>query len=165
MKNGTVVAADATRTNVVFRDLTDQEIEALLKRHHVGRLAFTYRDRVDVEPIHFVYADGAVYGRTEPGSKLTALLRHPWVALEVDEVDGLFDWRSVVVKGTAYLVYQGSAPVLTDRYDRAVAALRTLMPDALTEDDPVAARSVLFRLHIHEKHGRAAKPSHETVLQ
>lgn len=146
-----------TRREVSFRDLTPQEMERLLKRTHVGRLAFTLHDRVDIEPIHFVFQDGALYGRTEPGTKLRILAQHPWVALEIDEVDGPFDWQSVVVKGTVYLVEQGEAPQLADAYERALRAIRTLMPEAFTPDDPVPTRTALLRLHIHEMHGRAAE--------
>ena len=147
---------DDRRARVLFRDLTAPEVEAMLKRHNVGRLAFTFRDRVDIEPIHFVYADGAMYGRTAPGSKLSTLLHHPWVALEIDEVDDLFDWRSVVVKGTVYVVEPDDSPAMADHYARAVEAIRKLVPEAFTENDPAPSRSIVFRLHVHEKHGRAA---------
>ena len=82
-----------------YGTLERDEIDALLARHNVGRIAYTFRDRVDVEPINYVYRDGWIYLRTGPGSKLTTLARHPWVAFEVDEVDGPFDWRSVVGRG------------------------------------------------------------------
>ena len=55
-------------------------------RAHVGRLAFTFHDRVDIEPISHVYSEGWVYARTSPGTKLTTVKHHPWVAFEVDEV-------------------------------------------------------------------------------
>ena len=50
-----------------FRDLDAVEMVDLLARNHVGRLAYSFHDRVDIEPIHYVYADGAFYLRTEPG--------------------------------------------------------------------------------------------------
>ena len=158
MKHRRLEFVEETGSRVVFRDLAPHEVEEMLNRHNVGRLAFTFHDRVDIEPIHFVYADGAMYGRTAPGSKLDTLLHNPWVALEIDEAHGLFDWRSVVVKGTVYVVQQGLSSDVVDHYRRAVEAIRTLVPDAFTEDDPVPSRSIVFRLHIHEKRGRAAAP-------
>jgi nitroimidazol reductase NimA-like FMN-containing flavoprotein (pyridoxamine 5'-phosphate oxidase superfamily) len=157
MKNSAEGAGE-TGSRVAFRDLAPHEVEEMLNRHNVGRMAFSFHDRVDIEPIHFVYVRGAMYGRTAPGSKLNTLLHHPWVALEIDEVDGLFDWRSVVVKGTVYLVEKGLSSDTAEHYDRAVEAIRTLMPDAFTADDPIPSRSIVFRLHIHEKRGRAAAP-------
>jgi len=39
-----------------FRELSREECIALLDRHQVGRLAFTQRERLDIEPIHYVKA-------------------------------------------------------------------------------------------------------------
>ena len=138
----------------VFRDLDFVEIEAMLKEHSYGRLAFTFRDRVDIEPIHYVYEDGWLICRTSPGTKLTQLAHHPWVAFEIDEVRALFEWRSVVVKGTVYFAEQGQTHDETWR--ASLEALRRLVPSALTPDDPTPGRNVIFRVHIDEMHGRAA---------
>jgi nitroimidazol reductase NimA-like FMN-containing flavoprotein (pyridoxamine 5'-phosphate oxidase superfamily) len=87
-----------------FRALTDEECIALLDRHHVGRLAYAQQGHAHIVPIHYAHADGWLYGRTGPGAKLSALRHHPWVAFEVDEVDGTFEWRSVVARGALYLL-------------------------------------------------------------
>jgi nitroimidazol reductase NimA-like FMN-containing flavoprotein (pyridoxamine 5'-phosphate oxidase superfamily) len=140
----------------VFRDLEFGEIEALLKENAYGRLAFTFRDRVDIEPIHYVYDDGWLICRTAPGTKLTQLTHNPWVAFEVDDVRGPFDWRSVVVKGTVYFIAPDGGQPLEEQWKSALAALRRLMPTALMPDDPTPGRNVVFRIHIDEMHGRAA---------
>src|SRR5215213_2929419 len=93
-----------------FRALTPDECEALLVRNSVGRLAFSFHDRVDVEPTHYVYEDGWIYGRTSFGSKITPIRHSHWVAFEVDEADGVFDWRSVVVHGGLYFLDPDGAP-------------------------------------------------------
>jgi nitroimidazol reductase NimA-like FMN-containing flavoprotein (pyridoxamine 5'-phosphate oxidase superfamily) len=88
----------------VFRELHRHEIDALLGRNNVGRIAFTFHDRVDIEPINYVYSWGWLYGRTSKGAKLDTIAHNRWVAFEVDEVKGLFDWQSVVVKGSFEIV-------------------------------------------------------------
>lgn len=140
----------------LIRDLEFAEIEAMLRSHHYGRLAFSFRDRVDIEPIHYVYDDGWIFGRTAPGTKLTVLTHHPWVAFEIDDVQGFFEWRSVVVKGTVYFIEPDGSPQQDETYAHALATLRRLVPETLTEADPQPARTVLFRIHIDEMHGRAA---------
>ena len=55
---------------VEFLELDQPEIEAILARNYVGRLAFTFRDKVDIEPLSYAYADGVVNFRTAPGTKL-----------------------------------------------------------------------------------------------
>jgi nitroimidazol reductase NimA-like FMN-containing flavoprotein (pyridoxamine 5'-phosphate oxidase superfamily) len=142
-----------------FRSLDRAAIEALLVRHHVARLAYSRRDRVDIEPLHYVYADGWVYLRTQPGTKLATLAHNPWVALEVDETRGLFDWDSVVVRGRLSLLEDGPHGEGHRRYTAAVAALRTLVPAALAPGDPTPERTIVCAVHVDEVEGRQARPA------
>jgi nitroimidazol reductase NimA-like FMN-containing flavoprotein (pyridoxamine 5'-phosphate oxidase superfamily) len=67
-----------------IRELTDEEMHALLARNHVGRVAFSFHDRVDIRPIHYIFSDNWLFGRTEPSDKLVTLRHNQWVAFEVD---------------------------------------------------------------------------------
>ncbi len=145
------------RTAPEFRALEPAEIEDVLSRNQVARLAYSFKDRVDVAPIHYVYEDGAVYGRTAPGSKLETLHHHPWVAFEVDEVEGLFTWRSVILKGTIYFLHAEGATHDEAAWHRAITVLRRLDPRFFTDDDPVPDRTSVFRLRIEEMTGRASR--------
>ncbi|MDQ6887645.1 MAG: pyridoxamine 5'-phosphate oxidase family protein [Gemmatimonadota bacterium] len=142
----------------IIRALRGDEAQALLARNQVGRIAFSLHDRVDVEPIHYVYDAPWIFGRTSAGAKLLTLSHHQWCAFETDEVRGLFDWTSVVVKGP--FSPRGS-PSATWDYDRAVAALRRLLPSAFTDDDPTPSRDIVFGVHAAEISGRCSVPSHE----
>ena len=142
----------------IFRELSRAESEAILQRNHVGRVAYTFHDRVDIEPVHYVYDAGWIYGRTAPGAKLVTIAHHPWAAFEVDEVEGLFDWRSVVVHGTVYVLANDDWSS-TPESARAVALLRELLPSTLTNDDPTPFRTVLVRLSVSELTGREAATS------
>ena len=145
----------ASTLGPTFHVLTDEQARAILERATVARLAFTVHDKVDIEPIHFV-ADGPwIYGRTSPGTKLAVLLHHPWCALEVDEVHGVFDWSSVVMKGTFYLL---DAMESSGTYERAERLLAGLVPGTFTEHDPVPSRSIVFGIHVNEMSGRRARP-------
>lgn len=137
-----------------FSDLDAGDAEALLARHHVGRLAFTHDGHVDVEPIHYVRRGEWIFCRTAPGTKLTALGKLPWVALEVDEIEGPFDWRSVVAQGTVYLV--GDLPDQRTTHAEVLAAIREFHAEALTPDDPVPERTTLLRIHVRALVGRQA---------
>ncbi|MBM3886183.1 MAG: pyridoxamine 5'-phosphate oxidase family protein, partial [Gemmatimonadetes bacterium] len=89
-------------------------------------------------------------------TKLEVLLHNRRVAFEVDEVDTLFDWRSVVVRGGLYLLRAVGSEVERERYAQGVAAVRRLIPEAFTPDDPTPERAILFRIHVDELSGRAA---------
>jgi uncharacterized protein len=140
-----------------FRELDAGEIEQLLLRGHVGRLAFVRERVVDIEPLHYVYRDGWIWGRTSPGTKLTAVMHEYWVAFQVDEVESPFSWRSAVVHGGFY-VLDPDAPADAEAYARGLSLLREVMPEALTPADPTPHREVLFRIAAQEMAGRAAEP-------
>ena len=133
-----------------------EEITAILARNRVGRIAFTMHDRVDIQPLHYVYSQGWIYGRTSHGSKLTALAKNKWVAFEVDEVTSLFDWRSVVVHGGVYRLDSDSTPEAKETFGHALDLLRRLLPATFREDDPVPQRDVVFRIAVQESSGRRA---------
>lgn len=139
-----------------IRELDEQEIVDLLSRHHVGRLAFTLHDRVDIEPISYIYEEGWIFCRTSEGSKLNVLARMPWVAFEVDEVHGPMDWESAVVHGTFYNLEPEGTDSDKERFHRGLQAIRRLMPRAFDDADPVAFRNVLFGIYIHQMSGRAS---------
>jgi nitroimidazol reductase NimA-like FMN-containing flavoprotein (pyridoxamine 5'-phosphate oxidase superfamily) len=144
------------RTVPEIRDLTKSEVQDLLRRNNVGRVAFIHRRSVEIRPVHYAWTSRWLFGRTSPGEKLNILERYRWVAFEVDEIDGPLDWRSVIVRGTFYqLEPEGS---VHDRrlYNRALRTIRNHAPAALTDDDPVAFRSRLFGIAIDSATGRSA---------
>lgn len=139
-----------------FRELSRDESEQLLARKHVGRVAFSFHDRVDIEPIHYVFDNGWIYTRTSQGTKLATMAHHQWVAFEVDEVEGMFDWQSVVVKGACYLLDADTSLHHDPAFARGVELLRALLPETLTSRDPVPFRHAILRIHLDEVTGRAA---------
>ena len=142
-----------THRKALVRTLDGDEAQALLLRNSVGRIAFSMQDRVDVEPIHYVYDAPWIFGRTGAGAKLLTLAHNQWCAFETDEVRSMFEWMSVVAKGP--FSPQGSRYASWD-HDRAVAALRRLLPETLTESDPTPHRNIVFGIHVSEIQGRAS---------
>lgn len=82
------------------------------------------------------------------------------VAFEVDEVEGLFQWRSVVVHGNLHAAAEGDAEWQRNArvWEEAMRSFRTLIPDAFTEDDPTRLRDILIRIDVAELSGREALP-------
>jgi nitroimidazol reductase NimA-like FMN-containing flavoprotein (pyridoxamine 5'-phosphate oxidase superfamily) len=143
-----------------FSVLDHGECLALLGRHDVGRLAYAFHDRVDIQPVHYVLSAGYLYGRTSVGSKLETIAHNRWVAFEVDEVRGPFDWASTVVHGAFYrLDLAAATPADRAVAERAAALLDGVVPNTLALGDPVPFRTVLFRVSIDEVSGRRAVPA------
>jgi nitroimidazol reductase NimA-like FMN-containing flavoprotein (pyridoxamine 5'-phosphate oxidase superfamily) len=131
---------------------------ALLERNHVGRLAFAFRDRVDIEPISYVYHKGWLYARTSPGTKLTTVHHQPYIAFEVDEILDKFHWKSVVLHGTIYFIDPDRSPADKDAYETALKVLRSVDTSVLTSTDATPHRREFFRIHVDEVVGRKASP-------
>lgn len=145
-----------TPVRPIIRVLRGDESESLLVRNRVGRIAFAFHDRVDIEPLHYVYQAPWIFGRTSAGAKLLTLAHNQWCAFETDEVRGLFDWESVVVKGP---FSPHDSRLATWDLEQAVAALRQLIPGTLTDDDPTPHRDIVFGVHASEISGRRSSPN------
>jgi len=148
-----------------FRVLTRTECESLLTRNSVGRVAFVRANRVDIIPLHYVFSGRALCGRTARGTRLeeaSANFNDSWpVAFEVDEIEGLFRWRSVVVHGNLHAAAEGDAEWRRDvqGWEEARRSFRSLMPDAFSDDDPTGFRDILIRIDLAEVSGREALPA------
>ncbi len=147
-----------------IREMRPAECLALLRRHAVGRMAFSFHDRVDLLPIHYVYSDGWLFARTSAGRKMTTLAHAPWVAFEVDDVQSIFDWKSVIVHGTFYTMAPNGAATEARLWEKGVASLKRLIPATGTDADPVAYRSLVFGIHIDDVSGRVSRSGRPAAL-
>lgn len=144
-----------------IRELDPEEIIAILRRNHVGRIGFGREGQIEIQPIHYVYSDGWLYGRTSYGRKYEMIgqTAYGWwpVVFQVDEVEDLFSWRSVLVRGGFYLLKKED-PALGEAWEEGLRLLRTLLPSTLRVGDPTPHRTVLFRIATQEATGREATP-------
>ncbi len=154
----TGVAGVSAASAPLFKTLSRAECESVLLRNTVGRLAFAIHDRVSIVPIHYVFANGWIYGRTSSAGKLRQILRNRRIAFEVDEHSEMFDWQSVVVHGPLYVIQPDTTKHARSVYQTAVTVMRRLLPEALTESDPVPFRDQLVRIRAVEITGRASAP-------
>lgn len=139
-----------------IRELSQRQMESVLARNHLARIAFLNDGRIELFPVHYVFADGAIVGRTAFGTKYLAWLEAPEVVLEVDESEGPLDWRSVVVRGSVHLLRARGASGSSTGYLAAVTALRTYLPHTLTDLDPTPSRTAVFRIEPALLSGREA---------
>ena len=156
------MSTNASTNAPIFSTLGERDCRALLARNRVGRIAFSLHDRVDIQPIHYAYEGDWLVGRTSIGSKLARLAHQPWCAFEVDEVHGLFDWSSVVVRGSFRMLDPETG--MSDLYDRALVKLQQLVPGTFTEQDPTPHRAILFAIRLDEISGRSARYPRDAAL-
>lgn len=140
----------------MFRELSAREVETVLAGNNVGRIGFSFRNTIDIRPLHYVYSKRWLFGRTSPGDKLVTLRHNQWVVFEVDEVRGPFDWESVIVRGTFYRLSNDGSKYDVALYRRCLRQIRKLAPDALTKRDPVSFRTELFGISVDSSTGRSS---------
>ena len=146
-----------TAIQVIRRNLDSRDAEHLLSAHHTGRMAFAFHDRVTMTLVNYVYANDWIYARLEQGPALRTLRHRQWVAFEVDEIAGVYDWRTVIVHGAVqFLENDRSLPEWAD-FNHALELLRGQVPSILTNDDPQPDRLQLYRIHLDECFARESK--------
>jgi len=130
--------------------------EALLEARDMGRMAFSFRDQIDIQPLEYAFREGWIFGRTSPGTKVEVLRHNRWVAFQVDEIQGRWEWRSVIARGPVHFFDPERGGEDARMYALALAALRQAFPETLTPSDPTPRRCILFGIFIQELKGIAA---------
>jgi len=131
--------------------LSEDEIEALLRRSRIGRIGYCLEDRPYVVPVNYAYDGSAVFVFSGPGRKIDAMRAQPRVCFEVEDIDessGAMAWRSVIADG-AY-------EELTDDAERraALTLLGKICPESRMCVPVIPAGMVVFRLDLTAKTGR-----------
>jgi uncharacterized protein len=145
---------DVARPNIV--ELSRGECEAILTRNCVGRIAFSLYDAVHIKPLHYVYDAGAVWARTSEGLMTGVTARNRRVGFEVDEVADVFHWCSVVLQGEVELLSADGDAAQRSQWERGISLLRRIVPETLTELDPVPNRDCVLRIAAEHLTGRRA---------
>jgi uncharacterized protein len=81
-------------------ELDAQQCERVLRTEVIARIGCLSDGRVYVVPVTYVYDGTYVYGHAMDGAKLRAMRANPHVCVEVEHVDDLSNWRSVIAWGT-----------------------------------------------------------------
>jgi len=101
-----------------------EEMEGILAKAKVGRLATSWRDQPYVVPVFFVYHQGAIYiHSSRRGRKMENLCANPHVCLEVDQLYGLAPGARACDFSARYesVLAFGRASVLEDTQEKAEA--------------------------------------------
>ncbi|SRR5579875_703604 len=81
-------------------ELTDGEIDQLLRRQRVGRIGSTAVGHVEITPIVYGYDGTMIYGHSRFGRKIQYMRGNSEVCFEVEEIVDPTSWRVVMLHGT-----------------------------------------------------------------
>jgi nitroimidazol reductase NimA-like FMN-containing flavoprotein (pyridoxamine 5'-phosphate oxidase superfamily) len=81
-------------------ELTDTEIDAVLREETLGRIGCHARDMTYVVPVSYVYDGSSVLCLSAEGLKMQLMRENPRVCFEVEQIRHWTNWKSVIAWGT-----------------------------------------------------------------
>jgi hypothetical protein len=88
-----------TRRTPVLGELSEQEIDAVLRAETLGRIGCHARDMTYVVPVSYVYDGYSAYVLSAEGLKLQLMRENPRVCFEVEQIRHWTNWRTVIAWG------------------------------------------------------------------
>jgi uncharacterized protein len=145
--------------------LTTRQIDQVLQRNLLGRLGCSFENRVYITPISFAYRDNRIYAQSKGGLKIEMMRSNPQVCFQVDEIDNMANWRSVVCMGTFNEItdpeeQEAATAELEERLAPLVTSESARRPPENIDPPFIVEkklRAVLFYIQITEKSGRYEK--------
>jgi nitroimidazol reductase NimA-like FMN-containing flavoprotein (pyridoxamine 5'-phosphate oxidase superfamily) len=144
--------------------LTEQQMRTLLTSQVIGRLGGSVKGLPYVIPISYAYDHPYTYSHTREGTKVFMMRQNKQVCLQVDHIDNLANWRSVMAWGTyeelsgqeadegLQIIKNRLSPLTTSVYSRSLLDTPAGELSRATE-----AREVIFRIKLDMKSGRYEK--------
>ena len=135
--------------------MNDNQIVNTLQSLVIGRLACYADKKIYLVPITYAYDDGYIYCHSKDGLKIEMMEKNPEVCFEVDQIENMNSWRTVILWGTYERLIQDkdqkkAMQILSDRIT-PLSTGETVIPH-IRQDVPQA-----FRIKIKEQTGRFEK--------
>jgi nitroimidazol reductase NimA-like FMN-containing flavoprotein (pyridoxamine 5'-phosphate oxidase superfamily) len=147
-------------------ELNQAQIDQVLRAEVIGRIGCCGDGRTYVVPVTYVYDGTAIYGHSGDGMKVRMMRANPSVCFEVDHVENMANWQSVISWGT-FEELTGEAAgramrLLVDRL-RPLITSATSQPthgrnESLERQAGTAGQhAIVYRIELMERTGRFEK--------
>jgi uncharacterized protein len=139
--------------------LTEEQIDQVLRAEVVGRIGCHADGKTYIVPVAYVYDGQHIYGHTGDGMKLRMLRENPNVCFEVDHVESLTNWQSVIAWGRFQELHGAAAGramrMLAERIRPLVAHVERELADAEARRAAMdEQRPLVYRISLSERTGR-----------
>jgi len=148
----------------MFGKLNTEEIEQVLMHQVVGRLGCHADDITYVVPVSYAYDGRFIYGRSFEGMKIDMMREDPKVCFQVDIMNNMSDWQSVIAWGIYEELKNPTErnEALHQLMDRRLPLLSSetthLSPVwPFTPHDISEIKGIVFRILVTKKTGRFEK--------
>lgn len=145
-------------------ELSEQQIDQVLNSQAVGRIGCYAEGMIYVVPVTYAYQDDCIYAHSSEGTKIRMMRENNQVCFEVEDIDNMANWRSVIAWGT----YEE----LTDDAQRDEAMrilINRISPRTMSETvrphrqtmsrdiDEKEQKNVVYRIRVQRRTGRFEK--------
>jgi nitroimidazol reductase NimA-like FMN-containing flavoprotein (pyridoxamine 5'-phosphate oxidase superfamily) len=151
--------------------LSEQQIDQLLLKQVIGRIACSHKDFIYLVPISYAYDGKNIYARTFEGTKLNIMRLNPNVCFEVDDISDMANWKSAITWGTFEELKEEderkkALKILTQRHLPLSSSITTHLGKTwpFAEDDLQEMEGVLFRINLTKKTGRFECSSYTDMI-
>lgn len=79
--------------------LTKSQCERILLGSMIGRIGCHSSGKSYVVPITYVFDNGYIYAHSKEGLKVKMMRKNPKVCFQVDQIESMSNWRSVILWG------------------------------------------------------------------
>lgn len=148
--------------------LTNHQIEALLRRQIIGRIGCHANGTTYIVPISYAYDGECVYAHTYEGLKIDTMRINPAVCFEVEQMENMANWQTVVAQGQyEELTSAAEKRLAIDKLMRrnfpmqssSTVKFSKYWPFAPADDEEI--KGLFFRIRLTEKWGRFEKPCND----
>ncbi len=141
--------------------LSPTQCAQLLQSEIVGRLGCTENGKVYLTPITYAFDGRYIYAHSKEGLKLRMMRKNSSVCFEVDHIENMMNWRSVVVQGKFEELKTRAAiataiQLLSDRLDPLLHSQAIKPVPLQSEANTVVKglRAIYYRIRVTEISGR-----------
>ncbi|MCK0130597.1 pyridoxamine 5'-phosphate oxidase family protein [Flavobacteriaceae bacterium F08102] len=144
--------------------LNNRQIEHVLSSLIVGRIGCHANNRTYVVPITYAYDGTHIYGHTMEGLKIDMMRKNPFVCFQVDDIDNMSNWRSIIAWGkfeelTTPEQREEGMQILMDKVMPFMTGETTIRNSLFDSPQRTidAMQGVVYRIKLTEKTGRYEK--------
>ena len=142
-------------------ELTSEQIDQVMLRQVIGRIGCCDADKLYVVPVTFAFDGNRIYAHSKEGRKIKMMRNNPNVCFQVDEIENMANWRSVILWGhykelTSERERQRAMKILVDRIApfQAGETSHTKEHSRAPQIVEKKKRAVVFQIEVKEKTGR-----------
>jgi uncharacterized protein len=144
--------------------LTKTQIDHVLQSQVLGRIGCYADGKVFIVPITYVFDGEYIYAHSKEGMKINMMRKNPKVYFEVDVVENMANWRSVVLWGEyeeldGVLSQEKGLKIIMEKLVPLIASQTLRYEDQSMRPHLVEKqlKSIVYRIKIQEQTGRYEK--------